>query len=251
MDFKSEVHSDYLGRMMEVHGSKPIPENRQAIVFGAEVGNIGFAIVERLRMDGFERVSLSHKEKLDAAYEPIYLSTWDTLVVSVGTTIMNWIGQLADVDLRLVLDDCLVAPIRLVNRFVEMTIDHEHKKHIVLIGSMAYRNVLNASSVYCAAKAGLAHFGRCAAWELTPKGYDVFVVHPSNTEGTPMTEETIKQIMKYRGLDRKAAERYWGSINLKDHWLRTDEIAEVVSWLVSGRACHASGAQIELAGGQR
>jgi hypothetical protein len=88
-------------------------------------------------------------------------------------------------------------------------------------------------------------------WELTPKGYDVFCVHPSNTEGTPMTRKTIEEIMKYRGIPRDEATAYWGSLNLKDHWLQITEIGEIVRFLLSGHACHMSGTQVELSGGQR
>jgi ketoreductase len=116
---------------------------------------------------------------------------------------------------------------------------------------MAYKAVLNGSSPYCAAKAGLAHFARCLAWELAPKAFDVFCVHPSNTKGTPMTEETIKGLMRYRGLDRKEAEAYWGAVLPKWQWLLPENIADLVSFLVSGKAEYLSGANLDMAGGQR
>ena len=76
-------------------------------------------------------------------------------------------------------------------------------------------------------------------------------INPSNTEGTPMTEETIKGLMRYRGLDREQAENYWGAILPKHKWLQPNEIADICSFFVSGKSNYMSGTQIDLSGGQR
>jgi NAD(P)-dependent dehydrogenase (short-subunit alcohol dehydrogenase family) len=126
-------------------------------------------------------------------------------------------------------------------------------KHIVYIGSMAYTKVLNASAPYCAAKAGLAHFSRCMAWELGPKGYRVFTVHPGNVVNTPMTEETIDGIARYREMEHdEDAEAYWASDEPSMGFLHRNDVAVWVEKLVcEPNLAHASGSQIELAGGMR
>ena len=145
----------------------------------------------------------------------------------------------------------LTATMLLVRDFVRFTLLLPYRKHIVLIGSMAGTHVLNASAAYCASKAGLAMYVRAAAWELAPKGYDVFGVNPSNTEGTPMTAKTIDGLARYRGLSREEATAYWGACLPKAAWLQPADIAGVVAFLLSGAGSYLSGANLDLAGGQR
>jgi NAD(P)-dependent dehydrogenase (short-subunit alcohol dehydrogenase family) len=256
MTSKDQVHATYLEDQKVYHGGKSLPDERRALVLGVRPTNIGAGITMGLQDAGFvvyPRDLIDFDASNAKGHEYFYKEHGpvDTLVVCCGQTQMNWIEDFNDNDVEGILQDTLMAPIVSTTEFVKATIGEDYKKHIVYIGSMAYKNVLNASSVYCAAKAGLAHFARCMGWELTPKGYDVFCVNPSNTEGTPMTEETIRGIMEYRSLSRRAAEEYWGSVNLKDHWLTPHEIGRVVKWLVSGEADHLSGSMIDLAGGQR
>jgi NAD(P)-dependent dehydrogenase (short-subunit alcohol dehydrogenase family) len=92
---------------------------------------------------------------------------------------------------------------------------------------------------------------RCLAWELAPKGYDVYCIHPSNVEDAPMSEETIQGLMAYRGLTRTVAERYWSDTVLRDHQLTKDEITFMVKTLLRAEAGYLSGSNIELAGGAR
>lgn len=254
---KEAVHGDYLSQMKRWHGGKliPNPDERRSLVVGVDKNNIGEAVAQRLLDDGHNVIhpprreldvtSVTECEDAFFRYEP------DTLVLANGETHMDWIEDYPVEEMRNVVDDSLVGSMIATREFVRATINEPVHKHIVYIGSMAHRGVLNASAPYCAAKAGLNHFAHCMGWELTPKGYSVFVVHPSNTLGTPMTEKTIKLIQHYRGLGRDEAEAYWSSINLKDRWLRPEDVADTVSHLVSGRAPYQTGTAIELSGGQR
>jgi NAD(P)-dependent dehydrogenase (short-subunit alcohol dehydrogenase family) len=106
------------------------------------------------------------------------------------------------------------------------------------------------SSIYCAGKAGLAHYARCAAWELTPKGFTIGMVHPGNIEGTPMTEDTIEGIAAYRNISMDEARDYWASAKLTEKWLRPREVSDEVMHLLKSTP-HHSGIQVELAGGMR
>jgi NAD(P)-dependent dehydrogenase (short-subunit alcohol dehydrogenase family) len=116
---------------------------------------------------------------------------------------------------------------------------------------MAYNKVLNGSSIYCASKAAMAHFVRCIAWELGPKAYDVFAIHPSNVLDAPMSEETIQGLMRYRNMSRAAAEAYWNDGTFRDQPLTKWEIADLVSFLFTPASAYLSGTQLELAGGAR
>lgn len=256
---KEAVHGSYLEQMKAEHGSKPLPDRRKAVVVGSDrfAGNIGSAIAERFEDDGFEVLDPSMRE-LNVTVDHSLTKhlqegdrTPDTLVLCNGHTHMDWIEDYSPVEVWRVINHSLIGSIKATTEFVKETIEDPWHKHIVYIGSMAAKGVLNASAPYCAAKAGLQHFVKCMGWELTPKGYSVFVVNPSNTEGTPMTERTIRLIEQYRNMSRPEAEAYWASINLKDRWLAPVDIADTVAYLVSGRAAYQSGTAIDLSGGQR
>ena len=116
---------------------------------------------------------------------------------------------------------------------------------------MAYNHPLNGSAVYCASKAGLAMLMKCLAWELAPKGYDVYTIHPSNVEDTPMSDDTIDGLRRYRNMTLPEAEAYWGDSPIRDEILTKWEIADLVRTLLSPNTGYLSGAQLELSGGQR
>jgi NAD(P)-dependent dehydrogenase (short-subunit alcohol dehydrogenase family) len=252
---KALVHKQYLGQVRDY----PLRDTRRnALILGASGRNIGAAISLRLERDDFltcERdkfdgdMSLSSSSRNLFKYHREY--PFDTLVSCMGSTHLDWFEDQSAEVMERVVADTLMAPMLAANEFVRHTIHTGCRKHIVFIGSMAYNHVLNASAPYCAAKAGLNQLAKCLAWELAHKGYDVYIVHPSNTEDTPMSDKTIQDIMRYRGLDLEEAREYWSSVNVKGHFLQKQEIAETVSWLVSGKACHLSGTAIEMAGGQR
>jgi NAD(P)-dependent dehydrogenase (short-subunit alcohol dehydrogenase family) len=248
---KDHVSNSYIERQKAIHGKKPLAERRSALIIGADPGNIGDAIKLRLLGDGIG-INCPHVLDFDVRSPPEkFVNSYDILILANGYTKLNWFEDNTHENIQHTFDVNVIGSLKTANQFVKNTIDKPYKKYIVFIGSMAYRNVLNGSAAYCASKAALAMATKCLAWELAPKGYNVFCVHPSNTEGTPMTERTITGLMRYRNLDRERAEAYWGAVLPKDKWLQPDDIAETVSFLVSGKADYQSGANVELAGGQR
>lgn len=240
-----------------------VPDPRQALVIGVDPGNIGAAIQESLcesdNEDGeplFAKVQNRNIETLNIAHIEIVRSfpwhKYDTVVFANGETRLNWIEDQSCLDMVQVVRNKMEATMFGISEFVRQTIDQAWIKNIVVIGSMAYRSVLNGSAPYCAASAGLVHFARCAAWELAPKGYRVFIVNPSNTEGTPMTEATIKGLMKYRNLEREEAESYWGAVRALPRWLQVENIGEIVTALVTDDNFEwLSGTPLDLGGGLR
>jgi meso-butanediol dehydrogenase/(S,S)-butanediol dehydrogenase/diacetyl reductase len=176
---------------------------------------------------------------------------WDALIACHGVMDLNWFESASGKKVRQIFDVNLTGNYMLAQEFVRATIDSEHRKKIIFMGSMAYTKVLNASAAYCASKAGLAMLTRCLAWELAPKGYDVYCVHPSNVEDAPMSEETIQGLMRYRDLSLEQAVAYWRDSVIRDHQLTKEEISFTVSMLLRGEAGYMSGSNIELAGGAR
>lgn len=179
------------------------------------------------------------------------LDTVDTIVFNNGTTHLDWIEDQPEEMIGQVVHDTLYASMVGAQQFVKATLNKPYLKYIVFIGSMAYNHVLNGSAPYCAAKAGLAHYARCLTYELAPKGYLVFVVHPSNVADAPMSETTIQGLMRYRKLTRTEAEAYWSAEAPMGRFLTKEEVAKTVVDLVDGKHNHMNGAQIELGMGGR
>lgn len=223
------------------------PYEKRAIVVGSnQRNNIGATIARKLK----ETIpNVWEHDKSD--WDPMFSRKENILILANGSTYLDWIENQSIESVNEVIKDCLTTSIVATMEFVKATINVKNPKYIVYIGSMAYNHVLNGSSAYCAAKAGLAQFARCMAYELTPKNYNVFIVHPSNTKEAPMSEQTIQELMRYRNLSRQEAEQYWGTGLLRKEWLLADDIANTVEFLISGKADYLSGAQLELAGGQR
>lgn len=233
-------------------------QDRRALVVGCSPGNIGSHIATSLELHGFKeawRVTIDDVDltRSDDTVEFFYRhgNERDTLILSNGYTHLDWIEDQPTQEIYNTIDNTLCGSILATREFVKSTIDEEHLKYIVFVGSMAYSKVLNGSAVYCAAKAGLAHFAECVAYELAPKGYRVFCVHPGNVQGTPMTTKTIEGLRRYRGITVAEAKDYWSSGLLMPEFLKPEEIGDTVAWLVSGKADHMTGSQIELKGGQR
>lgn len=256
---KSEISSSYTERMKSEHAEKPLrpKEHRHILIVGMGDDNIAEGICSYLTWIGYEHVTATGVKQLNVTNDEHLdlwadsLSLYDTIIMCNGESWLDWIEDVPRDKIRSVVDNSLVGNILMTREFVRATIGAPWHKQVIYIGSMAHRAILNGSATYCAAKAGLHHFASCMGWELTPKGYTVNIIHPSNTEGTPMTEETIQGLMRYRGLDREAAEAYWGAINLKDRWMCPADIAQAVEFIMSGNAAFASGSAIELKAGQR
>lgn len=255
---KSRVSWDYMTNQKARHAGKEIRPVRRVLITGADKSNsIGAAIEKKLQACVYETARLEVDVRDNAMQiRAAILKSFegqlpDALVMSHGVTHLDWFEDCPEEKIRDIIDVNLIGSAIVAQEFVKLTIEEPCAKSIVSIGSMAYRAVLNGSAAYCASKAGLAHLMKCLAWELAPKGYSVFSVHPSNTEGAPMSEDTIQGLMRYRGLNRQEAEAYWGASLPKARWLQPQDIADEVEILLSGRVEYLSGGNIEMAGGQR
>lgn len=234
------------------------PETRRVVVIGANpiTENLGHTIAVRLRSD-FVRdgAVVEMSPSWSDTYLPMDtdLTGVDTLVLCNGSVRTSDIDKMHENDIHKIVEDNLTDTMTWVRTFVQDTSKYDDgvRRSIVMMGSMAHRKVLSGMSVYCAAKAGLDMFAKCMAWELAPKGYDVFVVHPSSIENTPMADDIIAQMQDFKGIDAGAARSAWEKSFVRPDFLTAEEIAETVSFLVSGKASQASGTSIEMAGGQR
>jgi NAD(P)-dependent dehydrogenase (short-subunit alcohol dehydrogenase family) len=107
-------------------------------------------------------------------------------------------------------------------------------------------------TLYCAAKAGLDMAARTLGWELTDRGYRVHVVHPYHVNGTPMWAQVEQDVMRTKNMTWEEADAY----NRKDlkmpDLLTPEEVAEVITTLVTVPAMGwMSGQPVNLYGGSR
>lgn len=247
---KEQVSNAYVAEELRRSAVWPLPMERRVLITGAgKSGSIGEAIANRLRTVNNKVLHFQGDVRDDV--DERELREFDTLICCHGVTWLDWLENAPIERVREIIDVNLTGSILLARAFVRATYAMRFHKQMFFIGSMAHRAVLNGSAAYCASKAGLQHFVRCAAWELAPKGYDVFCINPSNTEGTPMTEDTIRGLMRYRGLTREAADSYWGAVCPKGKWLQPQDIARTVQWLFEGNGEFLSGTAIDLPGGAR
>jgi NAD(P)-dependent dehydrogenase (short-subunit alcohol dehydrogenase family) len=262
---KHQLHDKYVEAQLNAHDVS-YPEIRHGAIIGISPGNIGEAIAERLfAREEWLSVAGTNKKAHNCWFPDQCIDflteagqgdpgVIDTLIVCAATTHLDWFENYMLDDQVEVLHDTLLCPMVATQQFVRTTLHTPWVKHIAYIGSMAYTKVLNASAPYCAAKAGLAHFARCMAWELGPKGYRVFIVHPGNVLDSPMTKVTVEGIARYRDIGMEDAYAYWASAEPPMGFLSRHEIAAVVESLVTDENenwAHAVGSQIELAGGMR
>lgn len=259
---KDQIASGHIEQMKKdySHAVKPRPwDSRRALVTGAEnPGSIGDAIVDMLtgiyagvQSPPKKSLDVTDAEKVCDYFNGVLSPTFDSLICCHGVNKMAWFEDFTSEEMDEIIKVNLLGSMYMACAFVNVTKELPWRKQIVFIGSMAYNHVLNASAPYCASKAGLAMLTRCLAWELAPKGFDVYCVHPSNTEGAPMTEATIKGIMEYRNLTRREAEAYWGAVLPRERWLQPNDIAGIVRTLLTEESGYLSGSNLELAGGQR
>lgn len=252
MSVKAETSNRYLQLQKATHGDKKWDwHNIRAMITGAQKDkSIGRDIATSLSLwANCKKVwtpKFDVRDMLDT-----FEGSYNALIVSHGVTYLDWFEDLSYSKMAEIVNVNLFGVANVIQEFVNATLATDERKRIIIIGSMAHRSVLNGSAVYCASKAGVAMLARCLAWELAPKGFDVFCIHPSNTEGTPMTKDTIAGLERYRGLTHEEAESYWNDSPIRKQMLTTHDIAKLVKFLLEPGSEYLAGAQLELAGGQR
>ena len=92
---------------------------------------------------------------------------------------------------------------------------------------------------YNTSKAAVINLVRATAVDLGPKGVRVNAVCPGPTE-TGMTERAISDVQSYESLRRRMPLQRWGT---------PDEIASVISFLISTQASIVTGAVVTADGG--
>ena len=254
MSTKASISGDYLAQQKLLHEHKVWPSSPWSIFMTGDLRprSIGEAI--RLDLEENGQIVRSYQDDIRHWHKfPVFSRSgyWHALIMCHGVMRLDWFEDIQVEKLSEIIDVNVTGTAAMAQRFVQGTLTLPWRKRIIIIGSMAYKSVLNGSAIYCASKAAVAMLTRCLAWELAPKGFDVFCIHPSNVEETPMSGETMAGLMRYRGMTGGQAESYWKDSVLRSTQLTKDHIVDTVNYLLSPKSEFLSGSQIELAGGQR
>lgn len=251
---KSSISSGYMEDMKAKHAGKKLPSlsDRSFMVTGVGPNNIGESICDELNELHNTVIPMTIDDyDFETDSGLVHMYDFDTLIMCHGITVLNWIEEQEYEDIDTMIEVNLTSHIKTISDFAVKEMDTDYRKTIVVIGSMAASSVLNGSSPYCAAKAGLQHFIKCVAYELAPKGFDVYIVNPSNVANAPMSVSTVEQLARYREIEISQAWEYWAANHPRNEFLSKKEIAVLVKDLVYGKFPYLSGTPLNLAGGQR
>jgi NAD(P)-dependent dehydrogenase (short-subunit alcohol dehydrogenase family) len=252
---KDEIASSYMEIQKRMHGDAKLPSKRDILITGVSDNNIGLTISKFLAPLGMvttvDEFDYDFRSDMEIMGMFRNFGKTDTLVLCHGFTKLDWIEDQTNQAIDKMIDVSLTSHIKLISAFANLAHEMPYKKTIIVIGSMAATAVLNGSAPYCAAKAGLQHFVKCVAWELAPKGFDVFLINPSNVQDSPMSEATIRDLARYRDISLYEAREYWANNNPRNEFLSKDEIGELCHDLAIGKFPYLSGTPLNLTGGQR
>lgn len=219
------------------------PLVHKGVVIGAAEGNIGREICRYLNKKGHDVVELSSFDDWSVDN--------NLFIFCNGHTELEWIGNQYIENISTQMYSNLESTIQRINKIVANNPIKSEWKRIIIIGSMAHNNVLNGSSAYCAAKAGINQYAKCAAYELAKKGWLVTVINPGNVLDTPMTSKVKEQLQDLHELSGAEAEAYWQKVNNLGEFITKKDIAKIVKFLLKPEARFLSGSSLDLRGSNR
>ena len=120
---------------------------------------------------------------------------------------------------------------------------------IVFIASTAGLKGYPYTAAYCAAKHGVIGLMRALALETAKSGVTVNAICPGFTE-TDMLDASIAAVAAKTGRPSQEIAQSFAAANPQARFIKPEEIAAAVRWLVSDAACSVTGQAISVSGGE-
>jgi len=208
-------------------GARPV-----AVVTGGS-GGVGRAVAAELRRRGWEPISWSRREGVDAADEDQVdraaagLARWDALVNNAAVLVPRLLVEMSAAEW----DETLRAGLRSAFLCSRAALRRMRPGGTIVnvssLSGVAGTEKFPRMAAYVAAKSGLAGLTEALAVECRPLGIRVNAVSPGAI-ATPM--------LALSGAPKKPA-------------LRPEEVARVIAWLASPESAPLSGANLRLDAG--
>jgi NAD(P)-dependent dehydrogenase (short-subunit alcohol dehydrogenase family) len=246
---------------------------KKILVTGGTKG-MGAAIVKRLRDSGadvmttarstpenlespelFVQADISTPEGVATVVEQVLglFGTLDILINNVGGSSAPNGGVLAlnDLHWQQAINDNLFAAVRLDRAFIPGMLEKGSGIIIHIVSIQRTLPLYQSTLAYAAAKAALANYSKNLSNELAPHGIRVVIVSPGFIE-TQAAARMIKGLAETNGTDEQTARQSLidslGGIPMNRPG-KPEEVAELVGFLVSGRAPYINGTEIVIDGG--
>src|SRR6201987_3125 len=246
---------------------------RRALVTGGTKG-MGEAIVGRLRRAGATVMTTARTEPDESESPELFIQSDISTLEGVEKVVKDVLARLGGVDIlinnvggssapsggALALSDKdwqetfnanLFAAVRLDRALLPKMLEQKSGVIIHISSIQSSLPLYDATLAYAAAKAALNNYSKGLSNEVASKGVRVIAVAPGFIETTAATG-LIERLAKNAGTDFATARQglmdSLGGIPL-GRTGRTDEVAELVAFLVSDRAPYVNGTEIVIDGG--
>jgi len=217
--------------------------NKKTVFISGATRGIGQAIYQKLKKENYkiiaparQELNLSNNTSIDQYIKTHKDLKIDILINNAGINFPQWINELEDENLQQHIQINLTSPIKLIRAFSKHMINQKWGK-IINISSIFGIVARGKQTMYTATKHGLNGVTKALALELGPYNILVNSVCPgfTNTELIKRnSQEKNKVIIKDIPLGRFA---------------EPEEIAELVSFLISEKNTYINGAEIIIDGG--
>ena len=175
---------------------------------------------------------LSSEESWNSIIEFVSVRKLEGLINCAGTNHMDWISNISYEQYSNVMKINLDAPIFLTKGINNIM----HNGFVLNICSMGARKAFRTSMPYNVSKAGLVMATKQMARELYPiNGNVIFGISPNQIEGSGMTNDNEKDILRLRGWDKAEAESYRKSGMLVKEDTTLEQLSSFIGYLLSDR----------------
>lgn len=191
---------------------------KKAFVTKVRPGSISEAIKNKLEDLGFMVITPDDNWDIREGYP--FPDDCQVMVNTAGVTDTAKPGEWDWEKANKVISVNLTGAAVLTSDFVKATAGTPGTKTIIHLGSLWSRKHATNGAVYCASKAGLAHYVSCMGYDLNlhhPGEYTIVGLHPGNVWGTPLTRRVQDKLLMERGFTmEQVAHLYRGTIKPAD-----------------------------------